>query len=94
MIRFRITKTFEIGKVVLYLFDIIIDKGHKYADTFVGAWDEMLIINTGIIFDGKQERAMADEFDKVLTKKKILFTREDIPGEEWYLARDFYEEKV
>lgn len=94
MIRFRIRKTFEIGKAFLHLFDLVIDRGDKYADTFVGGWDEMLIIKIGIIFDGKQEKAMANAYERKLAKENILYEREDKPGVEWYKAKDFYDAKI
>ena len=93
MINIRIRRQFDIGKAVLHLLDMVIDYGERYKDTWVGAFDEMLIIRIGIIFDGKQEKAMADAFGRKLDKEKILYDREDKPDKEWYKGKDFYDEK-
>ena len=89
MITFKI-KPFRDQELAFHaLNDMIADGRKEYKNTMIGPYEDLTLEFFGIIIDGDNEKALSDDFEKIVKRKYKEYTRTDQPGVLFYEAREW-----
>ena len=89
MVTFKIKPFRDTMLSFVDLNDLIADGKKTYPNTMVGPYEDLTLEALGIIIDGSKEKALADDFEKILKRKGRKYERIDQIGILFYEAREY-----
>jgi len=87
MITFKITGTRSTYRAFAELHDLV--RRRDYKDAMIGPYEDFSLLDIGIIVDGGDEVALANDFEEVLKEKNFLYKRTDEVGVKFYKDRTY-----
>jgi len=89
MVKFQFEKNPELFQSMVDLMDLIRKRPNKYPNTHIGPFEDFALVYLGIIIDGKEQKKLSDDFERILLKKEVTYARGNKYSIRFFENRDY-----